>query len=179
MEAVRAERPRGREAGFTLVEMLVSLVLLLMALAFAGQLLIESQQALVDSAAETLDNPVVLAVARLRGDVVISSQATGIGPMLTLTGHPAGTVVYELEGTDLVRRVYDGFGMDLGGAVALRGVENFTAAPVAPMNPLVRIEVVFEMHQGRKSPLPTAPGTRGARSKTHTEVMFLLPRWRP
>lgn len=190
MAAVRAWPPapltaKG-EAGFTLVEMLVSLVLLLLALALAGQLLIESQQTLVDSAAEMLDNPTTLAVARLRNDVVTSSRFLIIpildtgGYRLILTGHPAGTVVYEVAGTDLVRRVFDGLGVEVGQGLALRGVETEHFVPTAvPETPLLKIEVAYAVHRGRRSPLPTVPGTRGPKAKAHTEVMFLLPRGRP
>jgi prepilin-type N-terminal cleavage/methylation domain-containing protein len=190
MAAVRARPPapltaKG-EAGFTLVEMLVSLVLLLLALALAGQLLIESQQTLVDSAAEMLDNPTTLAVARLRNDVVSSSRFLIIpildtgGYRLILTGHPAGTVVYEVAGTDLVRRVFDGLGVEVGQGVALRGVATGHFVPTAvPETPLLKIEVAYAVHRGRRSPLPTVPGTRGPKAKAHMEVMFLLPRGRP
>lgn len=186
MAAVRSRSrpPASSQAGFTLVEMLISLVLLLFALGLASQILIESQQALVDTAAEALDSPVPLAVARLRSDVLTSSSFAiavdeVLGHRLALVGHPEGTVLYEREGTDLVRRVYDGLGIESGRGLVLRGVTDFQAFDVVEGFDLLRIDIGYSVHQGRKSPLPTVPGFRGPRTKDQKEVLFLLPRGRP
>lgn len=181
MAAVR--RSRRPAAGFTLVEVLISLVLLMLALALAAQLLVEAQQMFVDSAAESTDAPAPLAVARLRGDVVTSSAYAivpsfgGAGVRLVLIGHPAGEVSYEQEGTTLVRRVRDAAGHEQAG-VLLHRVGGFRAAQV-PASELLFLEVRYLAHAPRRNPLPNAPGTRGPTEVWRTESLYLLPRGRP
>jgi prepilin-type N-terminal cleavage/methylation domain-containing protein len=182
MAALRRRRPRGA-AGFTLVELLISLILLALAMALAAQLLVESQQMFVDTAAESADAPAPLAIARLRGDVVTASSAavvpswTGKGERLVLSGHPAGEVSYEQEGSALVRRVGGAAGGEAAG-VLLHRVGSFHAAPVAGTE-LLFVELRYLAHAPRRSPLPNAPGTRGPTEVWRTESLFLLPRGKP
>ena len=107
----RGDGGEGSEAGFTLVELLISLLLLSLALALAAQVMMEGAQMLTDAAAEQADAPMPLVAARLRGDI---RAATGFevlegleGPALFLDGHPAGLVVYQKIGDELRRTVLD------------------------------------------------------------------------
>lgn len=182
--ALRRSGAGGGEAGFTLVEILISLILLLLALGLASQLLIEGQQSLVDTAAEGVDAPAPLVVARLRGDVVSASSfavtpsASGTGVRLTLLGHPAGEVEYEQQGSVLLRRVRDTSGNLLGEGVLLHRVGSFTAAPVGG-SALLFVSVRYLAHAARKSPLPTSPGARGPTTVWKSESLYLLPRGKP
>ena len=109
---------RDAQAGFTLVELMISLLLTLLALGLAAQVLMESAQVLTDTAAEQIDAPVPLALARIRGDVQSSRSYSVIsgspGSRLMLFGHPAGTLVYEQSGGELTRTVLDPLGSPLG-----------------------------------------------------------------
>ncbi|HYG64898.1 MAG TPA: prepilin-type N-terminal cleavage/methylation domain-containing protein, partial [Thermoanaerobaculia bacterium] len=127
------DRVRGsRAAGFTLVELLVSLLLLLLALGLAAQVLVESSQMLADAAAEQVESPPSLAVARLRADVLGSASFSALEDNLLLQGHPAGSVLYELAGDELRRIVLDTTGEPLGESVLLRGVIGWRCSEVGP-----------------------------------------------
>lgn len=96
--------------------MLVSLVVFTVALAIAAGLLREAAWALAGAAREARAPLAPLVATSLRRDVQAS---TGVAPhplavpgsplwvsdRLVLFGHPRGSVVYELEGDRLVRRV--------------------------------------------------------------------------
>jgi prepilin-type N-terminal cleavage/methylation domain-containing protein len=111
------QRPgRSSAAGFTLVEMLVALVVLAVALALAAGLLREAAWTLAGAAREARAPLAPLAAATLRRDVRASARVAPhplavpgsslwLSDPLVLLGHPAGRVVYVLEGDLLVRRV--------------------------------------------------------------------------
>jgi prepilin-type N-terminal cleavage/methylation domain-containing protein len=111
------QRPgRSSAAGFTLVEMLVALVVLAVALALAAGLLREAAWTLAGAAREARAPLAPLAAATLRRDVRASARVAPhplavpgsplwLSDPLVLLGHPAGRVVYALEGDLLVRRV--------------------------------------------------------------------------
>lgn len=106
---------RKGEAGFSLVELLVASVLVLLALALAAQLLLESQFTYALAGREARDPMPGRALAQLRADVLGSSGVAspslplGLGSTgaLTLTGHPAGTVRWERDGAALLRTLLD------------------------------------------------------------------------
>ena len=111
------QRPGDRSAaGYTLVEMLVALVVLTVVLALAAGLLREAAWALAGAAREARAPLAPLAAATLRRDVRASAgvaphplatpgSSLWLSDPLVLLGHPAGRVVYALEGDRLVRRV--------------------------------------------------------------------------
>jgi len=167
------------QAGFTLVELLVSLVITMLALALAAQVLMESSQMLVDAAAEQADAPMPLVVARLRGDVRAAASFQIIAglngePALLLEGHPAGAVVYERVGEQLRRTVLDGSGDVLGSATALRGVTGWSCLPAGPG--LLAVTLAHRRSALRRGPLPALPGQRGAKQTERSELFLVAPR---
>ena len=178
MAALRVA-PTRRQAGFTLIELLISLVLLLVAIGIAADLLVETEQVFVDSAAEQLDPLVPLIVARIRDDVQQSAGYSVVPPLgpttqLVLLGHPEGTVVYQKEGRDLVRLRLDEEGVTTGTWTVLRDVVSWSAQVQTAR--LLRFEISYRVHAGRRSPLPTVPGERGPTSEVHTEALFVALR---
>ena len=165
---------RSGAAGFTLVELLVSLFLLLLALALAAQLLVESSQMLADAAAEQVESPLPLAVARLRADIVGAASFTLLDDRLLLEGHPAGTVLYEMTGDELRRIVVDAAGEPLGESVLLRGVAGWRCSEAGPR--LLAVAIRYRRRAVRPSPLPVLPAHRGASSEERTETLLLAPR---
>lgn len=169
---------RDAQAGFTLVELMISLLLTLLALGLAAQVLMESAQVLTDTAAEQIDAPVPLALARIRGDVQSSRSYSVIsgspGSRLMLFGHPAGTLVYEQSGGELTRTVLDPLGNPLGSATVMRRVTDWSCLAVTSR--LVSITFRYQRHAPRRSPLPTAPGQRGPTSEERIESILLALR---
>jgi type II secretory pathway pseudopilin PulG len=108
---VRRPRPR-RGAGFTLVELAISLLVAGLVLGLAAQLLGEAQLAFVTVAREQRAPAAHLAAHWLRRDLrAARSLAPGAswvasdGPLWLLRGE--GWVCYELRGGALVRTAYD------------------------------------------------------------------------
>src|SRR3954471_23650575 len=97
--------------GFTLVEMSIALVLLMLGLMLATQVLMETSQLFAETAGEAQDTPVPLVIARIRGDVQGAADASpllledGSLGAVDMVGGPEGQVIYERRGTDLYRRV--------------------------------------------------------------------------
>jgi prepilin-type N-terminal cleavage/methylation domain-containing protein len=168
----------SRAAGFTLVELLVSLLLLLLALALAAQILVESSQMLADTAAEQVESPLPLAVARLRADVLGSASFSALQDNLLLEGHPAGSVLYELAGDELRRIVLDAADEracePAGESVLLRGVAGWRCSEVGPR--LLAVTIRYRRRAVRPSPLPTLPAHRGPSREERTETLLLAPR---
>jgi Tfp pilus assembly protein PilV len=174
-----------REAGFTLVEAMVSLLLLIVVLAMAAQLLGETQQMLADAAHESLDPAAALIAARLRVDVLGASGAIAAqNPDLScayveLIGNPEGPVVYHLAGGALVRSVLAADGTPQGSATLLRRATAFGCSTI--VNPLggltvVRIDYRYLRGRARRSPLVLLPSAWGPRQEEVRETLFLTPR---
>lgn len=168
----------NRQAGFTLVELLISLVVMALALALAAQVMMEGAQMLTDAAAEQADAPMPLVAIRLRSDIRAAAGAEVLpgleGPALFLPGHPAGLVVYQKVGDELRRTVVDETGKVRGSAPALRGVTAWTCAAIPPG--LVAVTLSHRRSAIRGGPLPALPGRRGPRSEERTETFLVAPR---
>lgn len=95
-----------KESGFSLLELLVSMALMLLGLALAAQLLLESQRTFALAGRAAQEPLVGYAVAQLTTDVQASSgaQAASDGALL-LTGLPEGTVRWDRRGESLLRTV--------------------------------------------------------------------------
>ncbi len=109
----RTLRARVSGAGFTLLELLISFAILMLAMMIAGRLLLESQARLAHSARQALEPAATIALKQIRADVRAAGRVPGADfewtwAPLTLLDHPAGTVRYEKVGTDLVRTLGDG-----------------------------------------------------------------------
>ena len=162
-------------AGFSLIELLVASVVLLVALAIAAQLLMESAEQLVDATGEQADPTVPVLLDRLRGDVLASSGYTACEEdRLLLVGHPAGQVLYQRVGGELHRAVLDASGTFLGDGIPWRGVSAWSCQPLAPH--LVRLELQYRVHKDRRTLNPALPGERGPATEVRTESLFLAPR---
>lgn len=124
---------RPSVAGYTLIEMLVALVALTVALALAAGLLREAAWTLAGAAREARAPLAPLAAATLRGDLrasagvaphplAVPGSPLWVSDSLVLLGHPAGRVVYGLQGDRLVRRVLPAEGGEPRGRELLRDV---------------------------------------------------------
>ena len=107
------------QAGFSILEALIAASLLLLALALAIGLLVESGRR-AERAAKEARRPVVeLALELLRADLRAASGTLGTDTTpsyepLVLVGHPAGEVVWRRDGEDLWREVEDTDGRPQG-----------------------------------------------------------------
>lgn len=109
------DRRRPAAGGFTLAEMLVVWVLVLLALAVAADLLLDSQRVMRSAEGEARRVGAWPVGRQLRYDLQEARWPLGAtdfwqsGP-LALGGLPAGTVVYQRQGNELVRTVLDAAG---------------------------------------------------------------------
>ena len=168
------------EAGFTLVEICISMALLLVALLLAAQILMETSQLFAETSGEALDAPVPLVIARIRADILGS---TGAFPILDEEDALSAVavqgigqrIVYQKEGEDLFRTVVPLNGDPPQKPVLLwRGVTNWDCK-VHGGN-LVELKVTYRRRTVPRSPLPTLPGLRGPVTEELTQKMYLLPR---
>lgn len=180
---MNARRRHGRgAAGFTLIEVLVSLLLLVVAMAIAAQLLGETRQMFVDASREELDPAAALIATRLRGDVqgavaAVAAQNPDLScASLQLVGTPEGTIVYAMVGSTLTRSVQAADGT-VRQAVVLRGATSFNCQTLPGNNvSMVRLDYQYGRSRTRRSPLPLLPGAWGPRQEQVSETLFLTPR---
>jgi prepilin-type N-terminal cleavage/methylation domain-containing protein len=172
--------PSARQGGFTLVELLISLVLLVLALALAAQLLLETAKLFAETSGESLDTPVPLAIARIRNDV---QGAIRVSPMrdkegqltqVAIQGY-AGQIFYSLEGNTLYRTFVPRDELPQEPAPLWRGVKGWSCDRI-PGTKLIDLEVVYTRRSTPSTPLPTLPADRGPLQETLTQRMFLLSR---
>lgn len=168
------------EAGFTLVEICISMVLLLVALLLAAQILMETSQLFAETSGEALDAPVPLVIARMRADILGSR---GVIPILdddeTLIAIAVQgldqRIVYQKDGENLFRTVVPLNGDPPEKPMLLwRGVTGWDCQILR--GNLVELAVTYRRHTVPHSPLPHQPGTRGPLKKELTQKMHLLPR---
>ena len=149
------QKERCAAAGFTLVEMVVTLAVLAVGLALVGRLMIESQLGLARAQAE-LGNPLPrYALARLRLDVEGALSVPAVLPgwrssPLTLLVPGGGRVVWQRSGDDLERVVLDAGGQPRVTHVALRDVAELRWRPTAV--DLVDVELVYRARDTSRVP---------------------------
>jgi len=174
---------RRREAGFTLVEMVVSLLLLALVVDIAAQLLGETQQMLVDSGRQALDPAAALVATRLRADVLSASGAVAAQKpdlscaFLELAGNPQGLIFYQLNGGSLVRTLVGAGGVSLGTSVLLRRATSFHCATSSLGGPtVVLLDYRYRRSRTRRSPLMLVPGLWAPSEEVVRESLILTPR---
>jgi hypothetical protein len=153
------------------------MVLLLLALALAGQLLEESAEQLLDAAGDQADPTVPQILDRLRGDVLASSgYAACEEDQLLLTGNPAGLVLYQrMKETSTLRRgIFAADGKPRGESAPWRGVLAWTCAPLGPR--LIRLDVRYQAWTPRRTLGPPPPAARGAKTALRGDTLFLTLR---
>jgi prepilin-type N-terminal cleavage/methylation domain-containing protein len=172
---------RRRQAGFTIVEMMIALVLLLVGLLIAADLLMESSRLYVETAGEALDNPAPLAVARMRADV---QAATSVTPQLSpLDGkldsvHVQGggqEIVYQKTGDSIYRTVYVPGGPPQDPVVLWRRVKDWSCEAGSTGSPAL-LSVTYTRRTTPHTPLPVLPAYRGPLQEEVKEVLYILPR---
>lgn len=104
--------PRAAERGFSVVELLISAALLLLAVLMATQILLESQRLFLRSQRELVAEDTDFATHRLRSDLrsadfpslpIVALDGRWMTSPLTLR-RGAGSIVWVLDGEALVRR---------------------------------------------------------------------------
>ncbi len=170
--------PSG-QAGFTLIELSISLVLLLLALALSAQLLMETSQLLAETSGESLDTPVPLVIARIRGDV---QGAVGAFPVFeedalarVVIQRLDEQILYEKAGSVLYRTVIPAGGGAPQTGFLWRGVTDWSCQRIEPKG-LIELTVTYHRRNVPRTPLPSLPALRGPQTGRLTQRMFLLPR---
>jgi len=122
---------RAREAGFSLVELLVSMLVLLLVLMVTNGLLVESLRIFSNSGRELREPGTELALRLLREDLHASAPIYNLDHPLDPTyfaldcRRPERTESWEMDGNRLVRRTYDADGLLLGTRPMLDGMVTF------------------------------------------------------
>ena len=135
-----------REAGFSLVELLVSLLVLLLVLMVTNGLLVESLRIYSNSGRELREPGTELALRLLREDLHASLPLYNVLDPLRPVHHaldcrrPERTDAWEMDGSRLVRRTYDADGLLLGTRPMLDGMVTFEWWTPAPG--LVQVRLV-------------------------------------
>ena len=173
-------RRTGRQGGFTLVELSISLVLLIVGLMIAADLLMETAQLFAETSGESLDTPVPLVVARIRGDVQggigVSEVRQDDGSLSQVVIQTLGEqIVYEKAGDSLVRTVKIPGAAPRGPETLWRGVVTWNCQTL-PGTSLIQLSVTYLRHAVPRSSLPGLPADRGPKVELLTQSMFLLPR---
>jgi hypothetical protein len=164
-----------REAGFSLIELLVAFLLFLFGVLLAGLLLRETSRRMHDGYARDLEAPVASARARLRADLEAAAHgrcerdAEGVAIALRAVGHPSGTVVYHLEEGTLWRF------LEAEPTARARVLVGLTGFACADSGPLVGIELSGRRRALRRSPLVVA-GQPLAPSEPWVETLWVAPR---
>jgi len=171
------------QGGFTLIEISIALLLLMLGLALAAQLLMETSKLFAETSGEAIDTPVPLVLSRIRGDVQGSAaaapvlQVNGSLAAITMVGGPEGEVVYARQGTDLFRSIVPSNGdPPRPPALLWRGVTAWSCQIVPGTTSLVDLQVTYLRRTVPHTPLAVLPAYRGPLTEELTQRMYLLPR---
>lgn len=172
--------PRSSQEGFTLVEMSIALVLLMLGLLLAAQILMETSQLFAETSGEAQDTPVPLVIARIRADVQGAAAASPVvledGKLgLVLVGGPEDKVIYLKQGTDLLRQVVPTAGETPGPTILWHNVIAWSCQ-VVPGTGLVDLQVTYRRRTVPHTPLAVMPAYRGPLTEVLTQRLYFLPR---
>jgi len=141
--------PAPKAAGFTLIEMSITLVLMALALALVSRLLLDSQHLFLRAGREVDHVDASVLGRRIRLDIqAASGVATPSGPLLPgvwnaeallLTRSDGGVLAYETQGAELKRYTFDGSGKLLTERRVALGIRSWRWRLAAPG--LVDIEI--------------------------------------
>lgn len=171
-----------RQAGFSLLELLIVMVISGVALLLASRLFLEAQSRLAHEGKRQTEPVGQLAAEQLQADVRMSSgiEATLVSGWLSrelvLLGHPAGRVSYLREGNQLVRRVErqrQGGKVEGGQRVILDDLTTFRWRPVP--GGMVDVEMSFR-RTGRLRGMAAGGNWTGEVSDRETRRLRVLPR---
>ena len=173
----------GGQGGFTLIEISIALLLMMLGLLLAAQLLMETSKLFAETSGEATDTPVPLVLARIRGDVQGSAATApvyledGSLAAITMVGGPEGEVIYVKQGTDLFRSIVPADGSPPPPPILLwRGVTAWSCQIVPGTTSLVDLRVKYLRRSVPRTPLAVLPAYRGPLTEELTQRMFLLPR---
>jgi len=173
--------PHQRQAGFTLIEMTIVLVLMLVGLLIAAELLMETSRLFAETSGEAIETPIPLVIARIRADI---QGSTAVSPELNLDGTRLDKVhirtlgeeiLYQKLGDSLYRLVIPNYGPSRDPELLWRGVTDWTCTPGDKSEP-VTFSVSYLRRTTPSMPLPVLPFYRGPLSEARIEKFYLLPR---
>ncbi len=169
---------RWAQRGFTILEILVSFVILSTAMLIASRLLVESQVRMAHSARKATDPVAFIALKQIRADVRMASAIGGPGSgwtwdPLVLGGHPAGIVRYEKIGSDLVRKLQGG--EEDAARIVMHSVAVWRWR-VSPEAPLDYVEIELGYRETPRLGLLTSGGVREAIPSLKTLRIAVSPR---
>jgi prepilin-type N-terminal cleavage/methylation domain-containing protein len=173
--------PHQRQGGFTLIEMTIVLVLMLVGLMIAADLLMETSRLFAETSGEAIETPVPLVIARIRADV---QGSTAVTPELNLDGTRLDKVhirtlgeeiLYQKLGDSLYRTVVPDYGPPNDPEVLWHGVTDWTCTTGGKSSP-VSFSVSYLRRTTPHTPLPVLPFYRGPLSEPRMEKFYLLPR---
>ena len=173
--------PHQRQRGFTLIEMTIVLVLMLVGLLIAADLLMETSRLFAETSGEAIETPIPLVIARIRADV---QGSTAVTPELNLDGTRLDKVhiralgeeiLYQKLGDSLYRLVIPDYGPPKNPEVLWNGVTDWTCTAGDKSSP-VWFSVSYLRRTTPHTPLPVLPFYRGALSEARVERFYLLPR---
>ncbi len=174
-------RTKDARAGFSVLELLVSFAILLIAMMIAGRLLLEAQARMAHSARQALEPVVAIALKQIRADVRASGRVLALDhewswDSLVLLGHPAGTVIYHRVDTDLVRTVDAGAGAEPGERIVM-GALSVWRWRLSPGVPLSLVEIELGQREIPRFALLAAAGQREAPIPvTRSHLIAVRPR---
>jgi prepilin-type N-terminal cleavage/methylation domain-containing protein len=173
--------PPRRQAGFTIIEMMIVLVLLLVGMLIAADLLMESSRLFAETSGEVTDTPVPLAAARIRADI---QGSTSVIPELSpLTGRldkvhirGGGTeIVYQKIDDSIYRSIDSPGGPPQAPAPLWRGVTQWSCEEGGLDDPAF-LSITYTRRTTPHTPLPVMPAYRGPLEEEITESLYILPR---
>lgn len=165
----------GRAAGFTLVELVAALAVLVVTALMVAELADETRILAHEAGRELAAPDPTIALARLRRDLRGAARAHGAalatGAPLVLEGHPAGRIRYERIGGRLERTLEEPSGR-MTAATVLHGVAGWSWSEAAPGLVEIRL-AVRRPRRGRGQGLERLRQAAGSQVESHELAVVL------